>query len=151
MKLVSFHLMPYRPLDLEEAAKHRSPWVVLPNRLYDPVKGAEEYARHIDALVYAEELGFDAIGVNEHHQTAYGLMPAPNLIARGRAGGRDAVQRFFATELRDADAAWLHFDWVDEEFHQHAPGAGRRKGHRRRPHRQRHRANRESENGTGGH
>src|ERR1700758_2333657 len=81
MKLVSFHLMPYRPLDLAEAAKHRSPWVVLPNRLYDPVKGAEEYARHIEALVYAEELGFDAIGVNEHHQTAYGLMPAPNLIA----------------------------------------------------------------------
>jgi hypothetical protein len=25
MKLVSFHLMPYRPLDLTEAAKHRSP------------------------------------------------------------------------------------------------------------------------------
>src|SRR6201986_3309655 len=73
--------MPYRPLDLAEAAKHRSPWVVLPNRIYDPVKGAEEYARHIDALAYAEELGFDAIGVNEHHQTAYGLMPAPNLIA----------------------------------------------------------------------
>jgi alkanesulfonate monooxygenase SsuD/methylene tetrahydromethanopterin reductase-like flavin-dependent oxidoreductase (luciferase family) len=72
--------MHYRPLDLTEAAKYRSPWVVLPN-LYDPVKGAEEYARHIDALVYAEELGFDAIGVNEHHQTAYGLMPAPNLIA----------------------------------------------------------------------
>ena len=81
MKLVSFHLMPYRPLDLAEAAKHRSAWVALPNRLYDPVKGAEEYERHIDALVYAEELGFDAIGVNEHHQTAYGLMPAPNLIA----------------------------------------------------------------------
>src|SRR5579862_4290128 len=81
MKLVSFHLMPYRPLDLEEAAKHRSPWVVLPNRMYDPVKGAEEYARHLDQLVYAERLGFDAIGVNEHHQTAYGLMPAPNLIA----------------------------------------------------------------------
>jgi alkanesulfonate monooxygenase SsuD/methylene tetrahydromethanopterin reductase-like flavin-dependent oxidoreductase (luciferase family) len=81
MQLVSFHLMPYRPLDLAEAAKHRSPWVVLPNRLYDPIKGAEEYERHIDALVYAEELGFDAIGVNEHHQTAYGLMPAPNLIA----------------------------------------------------------------------
>jgi hypothetical protein len=38
MQLVSFHLMPYRPLDLAEAAKHRSPWVVLPNRLYDPIK-----------------------------------------------------------------------------------------------------------------
>ena len=42
MQLVSFHLMPYRPLDLAEAANHRSPWVVLPNRLYDPVQGAEE-------------------------------------------------------------------------------------------------------------
>src|SRR5215213_1557954 len=77
--------MPYRPLDLEEAAKHRSPWVVLPNRLYDPVKGAEEYARHIDALVYAEELGFDAVGVNEHHQTAYGLMPSPIVTASALA------------------------------------------------------------------
>ena len=81
MKLLSFHLMPYRHLDLEEAAKHRSAWVVLPNQLYDPVKGAEEYERHIDLLAYSEQLGFDGIGVNEHHQTAYGMMPAPNLIA----------------------------------------------------------------------
>jgi alkanesulfonate monooxygenase SsuD/methylene tetrahydromethanopterin reductase-like flavin-dependent oxidoreductase (luciferase family) len=55
--------------------------VVLPNSLYDPVKGADEYAAYIDQLSYAEQLGFDAIAVNEHHQTAYGLMPAPNLIA----------------------------------------------------------------------
>ena len=81
MKLISFHLMPYRPLDFVEAAKHRSAWVVLPNSLYDPVKGAEEYANFIDFLVDAERLGFDGIGVNEHHQNAYGLMPAPNLIA----------------------------------------------------------------------
>ena len=81
MKLISFHLMPYRPLDFAEAAKHRSAWVVLPNSLYDPVKGAEEYANYIDFLVDAERLGFDGIGVNEHHQNAYGLMPAPNLIA----------------------------------------------------------------------
>jgi alkanesulfonate monooxygenase SsuD/methylene tetrahydromethanopterin reductase-like flavin-dependent oxidoreductase (luciferase family) len=81
MKFVSFHLMPYRPLDFEEAAKHRSTWVVLPNKLYDPVKGADEYAAYIDFLVDCERLGFDALGVNEHHQNAYGLMPAPNLIA----------------------------------------------------------------------
>src|SRR5579863_7826400 len=70
--------MPYRPLDLAAAAKYRAAWVVLPNSLYDPVKGAEEYQSHLDTLVYAEQLGFD---LNEHHQTAYGLMPAPNLIA----------------------------------------------------------------------
>jgi alkanesulfonate monooxygenase SsuD/methylene tetrahydromethanopterin reductase-like flavin-dependent oxidoreductase (luciferase family) len=81
MKFVCFHLMPYRPLDLEAAKKYRSAWVVLPNSFYDPVKGAAEYDSYLDQLTYAEELGFDAIGVNEHHQTAYGLMPAPNLIA----------------------------------------------------------------------
>jgi alkanesulfonate monooxygenase SsuD/methylene tetrahydromethanopterin reductase-like flavin-dependent oxidoreductase (luciferase family) len=81
MKFVCFHLMPYRPLDFAERAKYRAAWVVMPNTLYDPKKGAEEYASYIDQLVSAEALGFDVIGVNEHHQTAYGLMPAPNIIA----------------------------------------------------------------------
>ena len=31
--------------------------------------------------IYAEELGFDGVCVNEHHQNAYGNMPSPNLIA----------------------------------------------------------------------
>src|SRR4029453_17018723 len=75
------HLMPYRPLDMTERHKHRSGWVVLPNALYDPKKGADEYESYLDQLVYAEKLGFDVIAVNEHHQTAYGMMPAPNLIA----------------------------------------------------------------------
>jgi alkanesulfonate monooxygenase SsuD/methylene tetrahydromethanopterin reductase-like flavin-dependent oxidoreductase (luciferase family) len=81
MKFTFFHLMPYRPLDMAERHKHRAGWVVLPNTLYDPKKGAEEYQSYIDQLVYAEELGFDVIAVNEHHATAYGMMPAPNLIA----------------------------------------------------------------------
>ena len=81
MKFVLFHLMPYRHLDFVEAKKYRSAWTVIPNSMYDPVKGAEEYASYIEQLVTGERLGFDIIGVNEHHQTAYGLMPAPNLIA----------------------------------------------------------------------
>ena len=81
MEFVCFHLMPYRPLDMAARREERSAWVVLPNRLYDPVKGAKEYKSYIDQLVYAEQLGFDIIAVNEHHQTAYGMMPAPNLIA----------------------------------------------------------------------
>src|ERR1700730_11788209 len=81
MKFTFFHLMPYRPLDMAERHKHRAAWVVLPNSLYDPRKGADEYAAYIDQLVYAEELGFDVIAVNEHHHNAYGPMPAPNRIA----------------------------------------------------------------------
>ncbi len=81
MKFACFHLMPYRPLDLKAAKAHRSAWVVLPNSFYDPQKGAAEYDSYLDQLVHAEALGFDVIAVNEHHQTAYGMMPAPNLIA----------------------------------------------------------------------
>jgi alkanesulfonate monooxygenase SsuD/methylene tetrahydromethanopterin reductase-like flavin-dependent oxidoreductase (luciferase family) len=81
MKFTCFHLMPYRPLDLAAAKDYRAAWVVLPNSFYDPQKGADEYESYIGQLAYAEKLGFDAIAVNEHHQTAYGGMPAPNLIA----------------------------------------------------------------------
>src|SRR4030081_4031515 len=82
MQFTFFHLMPYRPLDMTERHKHRAGWVVLPNTLYDPKKGADEYQSYLDQLVHAETLGFDVIAVNEHHQTAYGMMPAPNRITR---------------------------------------------------------------------
>ena len=97
MQFTFFHLMPYRPLDMAERHKHRAAWVVLPNTLYDPKKGADEYQSYIDQLVYAEKLGFDVIAVNEHHQTAYGMMPAPNLIAgepdRAHQQGQDRDHR----------------------------------------------------------
>jgi len=81
MKFFSFHLMPYEPLDFEAAERHRSSWVVLPNEMYDPKAGAKLYNRYLDELELADELGFDGVCVNEHHQTAYGMMPAPNLLA----------------------------------------------------------------------
>jgi alkanesulfonate monooxygenase SsuD/methylene tetrahydromethanopterin reductase-like flavin-dependent oxidoreductase (luciferase family) len=76
-----FHLMswPYLPDNFEK--EHDSAWVWVPNSLYDPVKGHALYGDYIDTLAYADELGFDGVCVNEHHQTAYGLMPSPNLIA----------------------------------------------------------------------
>jgi alkanesulfonate monooxygenase SsuD/methylene tetrahydromethanopterin reductase-like flavin-dependent oxidoreductase (luciferase family) len=81
VKFYAFHLMPYRHLDMEEASKYRSYWSVLPNRLYDPELGADLYSEYVDQLVAAANYGFDGVCVNEHHQSAYGLMPAPNLIA----------------------------------------------------------------------
>ncbi len=81
MKFFAFHLMPYRHVDMAEAGKYRSYWSVLPNTLYDPALGADLYQEYIGQLEMAARLGFDGVCVNEHHQTAYGLMPAPNLIA----------------------------------------------------------------------
>jgi alkanesulfonate monooxygenase SsuD/methylene tetrahydromethanopterin reductase-like flavin-dependent oxidoreductase (luciferase family) len=81
VKFYFFHLMswPYLPADFAE--KHDSAWVWAPNALFDPALGPDLYREYLDTLAYADELGFDGICVNEHHQTAYGLMPSPNLIA----------------------------------------------------------------------
>ena len=85
MKFTWFNLMPwpYLPEDFRE--KYRSVWVDIPNSLYDPVRGHELYNVYLDELEYAEECGFDGIGVNEHHANGYGLMPSPNLMAAALA------------------------------------------------------------------
>jgi alkanesulfonate monooxygenase SsuD/methylene tetrahydromethanopterin reductase-like flavin-dependent oxidoreductase (luciferase family) len=81
MKFFNFHLMPYADLDLGEIDKAGSAWVTLSNRHYDPVKGAALYHRYLDEMEFADRLGFDGVVVNEHHQTAYGLMPTPGVLA----------------------------------------------------------------------
>lgn len=81
MEFHFFHLMPWPDLPDDFEDHHESAWVTYSNANYDPVKGHALYHRYLDELEYAEELGFDGVCVNEHHQTAYGLMPAPNIIA----------------------------------------------------------------------
>src|SRR5690348_17255686 len=62
-----FHLMPYPELPEDFHKQYDSTWVTLPNSLYELEKAAN--------------LGWDGVCVNEHHQTAYGTMPSPNIIA----------------------------------------------------------------------
>ena len=81
MQFVAFHLMPWPYLPDDFAEKESSAWVTYPNTNYDPERGRELYERYLSELAACEDLGFDAIAVNEHHQTAYGLMPSPNLVA----------------------------------------------------------------------
>ena len=81
MNLVLFHLMPYADLDLEAGRRNGTVWVTLPNSHFDPEKGRRLYNRYLDELEHGEELGFDVLAVNEHHQTAYGLMPSPIVTA----------------------------------------------------------------------
>ncbi len=53
------------------------------NDAYDPVLGAQLYNRFLDEKVYAEEVGFDALALNEHHSTPFcmgGVMNAEAAI-----------------------------------------------------------------------
>ena len=81
MKFSFFHLMPYPYLPDDFDSKYDSSALTYPNANFDPALGSALYARYLDELEYADQLGFDAVAVNEHHQSAYGLMPSPNLMA----------------------------------------------------------------------
>ena len=81
VELHCWHFMsyPYLPDDFDE--KFDTGWVTVPNKLWDREKTDGLYQEYIDQLVYGEELGFDGLVLNEHHQNIYGLMPSPNIIA----------------------------------------------------------------------
>lgn len=82
MKSIFFHLMPYRDLPDDFQERYESVWVTPPNtELCDPARVAQYYKWSLDELELADRLGFDGLGVNEHHQNAYGFMASPNLMA----------------------------------------------------------------------
>jgi alkanesulfonate monooxygenase SsuD/methylene tetrahydromethanopterin reductase-like flavin-dependent oxidoreductase (luciferase family) len=81
VKFSFFHLMPYPYLADDFDTAYDSTSLTYPNSKFDPALGAALYSRYLDELEYADQLGFDGIAVNEHHQSAYGLMPSPNLMA----------------------------------------------------------------------
>lgn len=51
------------------------------NELYDPVAGAKLYNRYLDEKIYAEEMGFDAVMLNEHHSTPFCMQGVTNVGA----------------------------------------------------------------------
>jgi alkanesulfonate monooxygenase SsuD/methylene tetrahydromethanopterin reductase-like flavin-dependent oxidoreductase (luciferase family) len=85
MRFNFFHLMPYSYLPDDFDEQFSTPSLTFPNRYFDPEKGHDLYHRYLDELEYADKLGFDGICCNEHHQTAYGIMPSPNIIAAALA------------------------------------------------------------------
>jgi alkanesulfonate monooxygenase SsuD/methylene tetrahydromethanopterin reductase-like flavin-dependent oxidoreductase (luciferase family) len=65
--------------DLPPSDEYESIRVTLPNRNYDPRKGAALYDRYLDEWLIAEDEGME-IMLNEHHQTATCVDPAAPLV-----------------------------------------------------------------------
>ena len=73
------HFMPYVHLP-ENHKDYKSTWVDFPNKYYDPKRGHALYERYLAEFLLADKLGFDAVVVNEHHNTVYSMMAAPNAV-----------------------------------------------------------------------
>ena len=85
MKFTWFNLMPWPDLPDDFRDTNRSVWVDIDSKYFDPQRANAVYHQYMDQLEFADALGYDAIGVNEHHQNGYGIMPSPNLVAAGLA------------------------------------------------------------------
>jgi len=55
--------------------------LTLSNEIYDAQVGSDLYNRYLDERVYAEEMGFDGIMLNEHHSTPFCMGGAMNVEA----------------------------------------------------------------------
>ena len=51
------------------------------NEAFDPILAAGLYNRYLDEKIYAEEMGFDGLMLNEHHNTAFCMGGAMNVEA----------------------------------------------------------------------
>ncbi len=51
------------------------------NEEFDPRLGADLYNRYLDEKLYAEEMGFDALALNEHHSTPFSMGSVLNVEA----------------------------------------------------------------------
>ena len=80
MKVFIFDLLPYaKHFDQYKESKYLP--YPLPRDHFDPEVGARTYEEHLKCWEEMDELGYDGVGLNEHHTTPHGLMNSPNMMA----------------------------------------------------------------------
>lgn len=80
MKVFVFDLLAYGRRFDEFKAERLIPFP-LPRKYFDPELAARTYAEHLEAWQEMDRLGYDGVGLNEHHTTPHGSMNSPNMMA----------------------------------------------------------------------
>ena len=84
MKVFLFDLLAYGAHFEDAKAAKLLPYP-LPGSRFDPEVGARTFEEHLEAWAEMDRLGFDGVGLNEHHTTAHSLMNSPNMMAAAGA------------------------------------------------------------------
>ena len=79
MHIMYFTERPYRYVPNDEVI--RQGYFGIENKHFDSVKGAQLLNEYLDEKVIAEELGFDGVMLNEHHDTAFCMGSVMNVEA----------------------------------------------------------------------
>ena len=84
MKVFIFDLLPYDH-HFEDYKRQKLIPYPLSRDHWDPEVGARTYEQHLAIWEEMDRLGFDGVGLNEHHTTPHGLMISPNMMAAAAA------------------------------------------------------------------
>ncbi len=81
MKVYYFSEFPYHEYPDAEGEKYPSLRLTFPNAYFHPQKASDLFQRYFDECGYVDEMGFDGIMVNEHHNTPSCMNASCNLSA----------------------------------------------------------------------
>jgi alkanesulfonate monooxygenase SsuD/methylene tetrahydromethanopterin reductase-like flavin-dependent oxidoreductase (luciferase family) len=80
MQIFLFDLLAYdRHFDEFKAGRHMP--FPLPGDRFEAEIAARSYEQHLAVWEEMDRLGFDGVGLNEHHTTPHGMMNSPNMMA----------------------------------------------------------------------
>src|SRR5215216_2501374 len=80
MQIFLFDLLPFdRHFNEFKPGRHMP--FPLPGSYFDREVAARTFDEHLQAWEEMDKLGFDGVGLNEHHTTPHGLMNSPNMMA----------------------------------------------------------------------
>src|SRR5436309_8584281 len=93
MQIFLFDLLPFdRHFDEFKPGRHMP--FPLPGSYFDREIAARSYEQHLAVWEEMDRLGYDGVGLNEHHTTPHGLMNSPNIMAVA-AAQRTRKLKFF--------------------------------------------------------
>jgi alkanesulfonate monooxygenase SsuD/methylene tetrahydromethanopterin reductase-like flavin-dependent oxidoreductase (luciferase family) len=98
MKIFLMDLLPYGRHFEEFKADRFMPYP-LPRSYFEAGIAARTYEEHFQIWDEMDQLGFDGVGLNEHHTTPHGLMNSPNMIAAAAARTTKRLKFFILGNL----------------------------------------------------
>ena len=80
MHIMMFTERPYYQVPEDEIIKNAS-YFGIPNEHFDPEVGGQLFNSYFDEAIYAEQMGFDGVMLNEHHGTPFCMGAVMNIEA----------------------------------------------------------------------
>ena len=81
MHLMYFSEQPMSAYPADEGRKYGATALMFSNKHFDPVAGSRLYNEYLDHYRLAEEVGFDGIMLNEHHNAPFCMQAKCNVFA----------------------------------------------------------------------